>query len=157
VDERLTELALEWLAERRASLAKGHGQDLAVSEVLAAYPDLAPLEPMSLGWELFAALAGAEVGEAEVALIVVLESTPGKVTDAPDRRQVTAAADDVQVHVTPPDAGSESPMDVFTTPVDWPAPAGFPIATQATYSVARPVGPEFSTWEYDRMVTIRRG
>jgi hypothetical protein len=57
--------------------------------------------------------------------------------------------------LTPPHAGSNRPVDVRNVTLDWRQPTGFDRVLEMTYTVSRPVGPEFERWEPSAVLTIR--
>lgn len=156
-DETLDSFVRRWVDERRGDLRAGQPQDVAVSEVFEAMPALAEVDPIAVGLQLLQVAMALEVAPAGVALVVDLGDAPGglEVPLPPAECSMGAQPHQVQLHVTPPSAGSNQPVEVRSLDLDWAQPTGFGRALTMTYTVARPTGPEFTDWEPAASLTIR--
>ena len=146
-----------WLDARRASLQAGQPQDAAVSEVLEAVPDLAVQDPVSVGLRLLQVAIAMNIDPRQLALVIDLGDAPGGLDhpQPPPPWALRPEPRQVQFHITPPDAGSDQPVDSRRIPLDWQQPTGFDRPLSVTYSVARPIGPEFDDWEPSAAITIQ--
>jgi len=77
VDDPFITFLRDWVDERRASLEAGQPQDVAVSEVIEALPELAASDPMALGLRLLQVALALDPGPAQAALVLDLGDAPG--------------------------------------------------------------------------------
>ncbi len=145
-----------WVDERRTSLRADQPQDVAVSEIVRELPELAAEDPVGLGLRLLAVALRLDTGEARAALVVDLGDAPGglETPEPPAEWSIRPEPRQVQLHLTPPDAGSDRPVDVRHVRLGWRQPSGFDGALTMTYTVSRPLGPEFDDWEPVAALTI---
>jgi hypothetical protein len=138
-----------WLDTRRASLEAGQPQDVAVSEVIEALPGLADQDPVSVGLRLLQVALEMRIDPQQLALVVDLGDAPGglEFPQPPAEWSLNPESRQVQLHVTPPGAGSDRPVASRRIPLTWQQPSGFDRPLAISYCVARPIGPEFDDWE----------
>ena len=160
MDEPLTSFLRQWINERRESLEAGLPQDVAVSEVMAALPELGHADPLRIGLELLGAGLNLDLGPAQLALVLDLgpvavqdESGP-YVLEPPAPWSIHPAPHQVQLHFTPPQAGTDQQVESYQVPLQWEQPTGYGHRVAITYTVARPIGSEFVDWERSAMLTI---
>jgi hypothetical protein len=156
MSDRVTALLRRWLDERRDSLRAGQAQDIAVSEVVEALPELTTTDPVEVGLRLLREVLSLDTGTARAELVIDLGSVPDDQAALqpppewslrPERRQV-------QLYLTPPEAGSDQPVKWRRIRLNWTQPRGFNLPLSVTYSVVRPIGPEFVGWEPSVSLTI---
>jgi hypothetical protein len=156
-EQALAGFVRRWVEQRWADLRAGQPQDVAVSEVFEAMPELSGADPLTVGLHLLQVAMSLDVAPAELALVVDLGDAPGglEAPQPPGEWALRPEPRQVQLHVTPPAAGSDRPVDVRSVELPWGRPTGFDRPLAMTYTVARPVGPEFDDWEPAAAVTIR--